>query len=101
MKGSGGDEHRPDKTKIVLDFVKTEDRPESGILQILEVVEGALKRGLAKEVSLEALRHGIVVLYVHLSGRKQVFLPTNIQDFQSIAASARGQGIKISPLCEL
>ncbi|MDO8529358.1 MAG: hypothetical protein Q7S18_01690 [bacterium] len=78
FKGSGNDEHRPDRTKIVFNFFK------GGIfekyLQIWEVSEGKIDGSFARGLAEVALKDGISVNLVYLSGRKELLLIDDISD---------------------
>ena len=77
LKGAGEDAHRPDRTGVVLDFVKVEGNLPDGLLQIFEVSEGALTSSFAKQAARQALMVGVVVLHAHLSGSRIIFVPAN------------------------
>lgn len=75
FKGMGEDMHRPDHTKVVLDFVKDPAGPPDGTLQMFEVIEGGLTSSYAKKAAREALARGVVAAYVYLSGRRRLYIP--------------------------
>lgn len=72
MKGFGKDEHRPDKTKIVLDFFTGEVIPE--IFQVWEVTEGRIDSLFAREMARLSLERDIPVALIHLSGLKELLI---------------------------
>ncbi len=74
LKGWGGENERPDRTKVIPDFHK-EGLFLDGILQMWEVAEGALERPFARRTTREVLSRGIVVAHLRLSGKKFLFVP--------------------------
>ena len=73
LRGGGEENCRPDRVKIVLDFVDIKIMPQ--VLLIWEVNGGELRKGFAKswaEIALED--YGISVGLMHLSGRRE-FIP--------------------------
>jgi hypothetical protein len=71
LKGFGDDMDRPDKTKIVLDFISP-DGQMPRFLQIWEVNRGSLRRTPAKALIAFFLKNSIPVALRYLSGKKEV-----------------------------
>ncbi|GEM_PF-1935087 len=100
-KGAGEEKHRPDRTKVVLDFVSDPQGLPGGVLQMWEVTEGTLTQAYAKEVSLETLGYGIWVSHFYLSGRKRLFTPPSRLLTEEIIEVATKEGIVFGTLHEL
>ncbi|MGC9602508.1 MAG: hypothetical protein ABSE76_02100 [Minisyncoccia bacterium] len=75
LKGRGSDAQRPDRTNIIFDYVKTRNWLSDGILQIVEVEDGALSLMQLDELILEALAKNFFLLKAYISGRKVLFVP--------------------------
>ena len=73
----GEDSDRPDRVKVVLDFVKPPGFPD-GILQIFELTEGVLPSSrYARASARAAMRVNAVAAFVYLLGRRVLFVPPN------------------------
>lgn len=80
LMGVGSEECRPDRTGVVLDFVRRQT--ESSLNQVFdklatmwEAREKALETAEFLEATMVALKDGIHVIHVYLSGRIVLFLP--------------------------
>lgn len=76
LKGIGMDNHRPDKTGIVLDLISEPRIPNGAILQMWEGIEGALASPFATLVKRESLTRGVLVSHLHQSGQRKIFVPS-------------------------
>ena len=96
LKGAGGDELRPDRAKLVLDFVKLTNGLPGGCLQIWEVSEGALTHSQVERATHEALGGGVWVLHISLGCRsKKLFVPPQRELTDDIRASAESNNMRI------
>lgn len=100
-KGMGEDKHRPDRTKVVLDYTTDPNGPQGGILQMWEAAEGGLSSQFAREVARGAIASNILVSHIYLSGRKKLFIPTTRTSVIGTIEGAMNDGFEISPLREL
>ncbi len=69
LKGIGKDEHRPDKTRVVLDPVVHPRLPGGTAMQMWEVSEGALLSKYAQDITAKLRRGGIRVHHIRLGGK--------------------------------
>ncbi|MCX6786785.1 MAG: hypothetical protein NTU85_03160 [Candidatus Kaiserbacteria bacterium] len=76
LKGFGEEKHRPDRTKIILDYTKlVKGGLPGGILQVWEVSEGSLGNAHVKKTTLFALENEIWVAHFPLRGSRSIFVP--------------------------
>jgi hypothetical protein len=87
LKGFGKESHRPDHTKIVLDFFTGGMLPK--LLQIWKVGNGKIVESFIKKIALFGLAYGISVAIIHLSGEKELALSfdAEISDEMKLALS--------------
>ena len=97
LKGWGGKDERPDCTGIILDFHR-EGLFADGVLQMWEAVEGALGRPFARHTTHEILSRGIVVVHLHLSGNKFLFMPPGSPLSQEILGTLKRENIELGNL---
>ena len=86
LKNFGEEGDRPDKTSIVVDYCH-EDFLNAKLVSLWEVVHGTLSGGYATSLTEKMLLAGQIVLHVHLSGRRVLYIlpaalpdPTALQD---------------------
>ena len=101
LKGMGGDKHRPDRTKVVLDFVKLPEAPPGGILQMWEGAEGGLGTPYAREVARGALASNILTSHLYLNSRRRIFIPPGRELTQDFLEGVEREGFEIASLSEL
>ena len=102
MKGVREECHRPDRTKVVLDFVKHSQGPPEGILQMWEVAEGSLTHPYAKYIAREVLSSGILVFHLYLSQRKKLFIPVSRMSLlQNLREVMKRERVELGSLREL
>ena len=76
MKGWGKETERPDRVRVILDYVVHKKGLSGGVLQIWELVENALLNKFTKNTTQTVLVDGIWVLHIPLGGTKGVlFVP--------------------------
>ncbi len=92
LKGYGSDSLRPDRTKVVLDFVNLPDGPQGGMLQMFEVSEGALLKSDMQALTQEVCTRGVTVVHVPLGRQKKIFIPRRVKDFTEVVESATEEG---------
>jgi hypothetical protein len=80
LLGFGKEEDRPDRRKVVMDHVSLPNLPEEGLMQLWEVVPGAMQSPYAKRMTRASLETGIITTHIYLSGRKKIFLPVKYLD---------------------
>lgn len=90
LKGVGADEERPDRSKVVLDYVVADDLPANGILQMWEVSEGALTNAFTRRWTEFAFSRQISVTHLYLSGRKVFFAPPGLLTIELQVAIQQG-----------
>jgi hypothetical protein len=90
----GNENERPDRTKIVPDYVLDPNGPKNGILQLLELTEGALGNTATKRWTQMALAHNICVSHLYLSGRRVFFAPLGTLD-ENLQDSVVQEGFEI------
>jgi hypothetical protein len=76
LKGRGTDAERPDRTKVVMDYLR--EHPASvgkGTLQMWELADGALKKDYPKAELRLALDKGVSVVHATARGNVVVFKP--------------------------
>ncbi len=95
LKGMGEDKHRPDRTKVVLDYITRADAPLGGILQMWELSEGSLRSPYAREATKITLDSGILVSHIHLSGRRRLFLTATKNKIEDILENATNEGFEV------
>jgi hypothetical protein len=87
IKGNMREEHRPDKTMVVLDYFKLPEGLPGGTLQIWEVSEGRLRSDYVLETTRNILKEGMWVSHLPIHGRKKMFVPKGgILDEDIVAA---------------
>ncbi len=78
LKGIGKEDDRPDKTRVILDFVQTDNGLPGGILQIWEVSAGRLDSPHVHMITDAAVMAKIWVSHIPLHGKKKkMFVPPN------------------------
>lgn len=95
LMGVGADESRPDKTRVILDFVRTEDGLPGGVLQIWEVSEGRLGSQYVRDVTNTSVLSGIWVSHIPLRGRKRMFVPPDQKVTPEIRAALLAENFDI------
>jgi hypothetical protein len=76
LKGFGQRKDRPDRTKVIPDFVKIPDSLfDDGLFQIWEVARGKLNTPYTQYMTKYALAGRIWVLHIPLEGPKLLFVP--------------------------
>ncbi len=96
IKGCGAETHRPDRTKVVLDYVALPDGLPGGVLQMWELTEGSLLKEYAKEVTLETLHNRIWVTHIYLGARrKRLFVPPGRPLEPDIVEGVRKEGMEL------
>lgn len=99
LKGMGSDAHRPDRTRVVIDFVIFEGGPLHGICQLWEVAPGALATPFAKSITLQCLTAGIWTSHLSISGGCRLFIPPGELN-DEIRGLAQRQGFTIAGVHE-
>lgn len=95
LMGIGEENDRPDKTKVILDFVCRENEPPGGILQIWEVSEGALGKNFVREVTNQVLLDRKWISHIPLRGRKKLFPPRGAMITTDMAAAIREEDFEV------
>ena len=85
LKGFGEERDRPDKTKVILDYVNHHEGLPGGILQIWELSEGSLTNEYVKKITLAGFESEIWVSHIPLHGPKRIFVPKSRHISQEIA----------------
>lgn len=93
LKGFGKIKHRPDKTGIVLDFVRIE--PLGDFLQIWEAVKGSLEYTFTKSITRTILKENIFVAYLYLSGKRALLVPHGRKLSAPIIQQLREEDVEI------
>lgn len=93
LKGFGGDDTRPDCTKIILDFHTEGILPK--LLQIWEANGGVLRKSFAKEMVRFALENGMIVVLIHISGKLEI-ITGNIKLPKEVVKKALEEGIRFA-----
>ncbi len=92
LMGLGREDERPDRIKVILDFVDFEDGLPGGLLQIWEVSEGALEKIFSQSVTENILYQGIWVSHIPLHGKKKLFQPPGRRITEDMAAALSAEG---------
>jgi hypothetical protein len=96
IKGVGGENHRPDHTKVVVDYLNLPNGLPGGVAQIWELSEGALSKSYTKNITREALAAGVWVSHISLAGhKKKLFVPPSRRLTQTIIEAAGEAGMEI------
>ena len=97
LKGFGEVRDRPDKTKVILDYVNHHEGLPEGILQIWELDEGSLANEYVKKMTLAVLGSGIWVSHIPLHGHiKRIFVPRSRRVSQEIAEALAQEEITVA-----
>jgi hypothetical protein len=92
------EEHRPDKTMVILDYFKLPEGLPGGTLQIWEVGEGRLKSDYVTGTTRHILEKGVWVSHLPIHGRRKMFVPKGgVLDEDIITALKKG-GFEIAEL---
>lgn len=78
LKGEGDVEHRPDKTRVILE--QQTDTLGGDVLVMWEVAEGALQRPYAVAILDAAIAKKMPVLAIYCSGSRVFYLPKPLAD---------------------
>jgi len=70
LEGMGSDDERPDKTNIVVE--RQYDLYFDEKIVMMAATPTALESDYARTMTLEYLRHGLVVVHMHVDGRCEV-----------------------------
>lgn len=82
LKGTGDDGDRPDKSRIVIDFIRYQSIGDTVVF--FEVIPGGLKRKLVDSVRKAALEKRYAVLSIPVAGDAHLIIPhgrTTTEDF--------------------
>jgi hypothetical protein len=97
LKGFGTERDRPDRTKVIPDYVKPEGGLTGGIFQLWELTEGSTGSTYAKRITLLGLTNKIWVSHIPLHGRMRIFVPKSQAVTEEIAAALESENITITP----
>lgn len=95
IKGRMKEEHRPDKTMVILDYFKLPEGLPEGVLQIWEVSEGRLSSDYVKEITGRALELGVWVSHISTRGKKKMFVPKGRIPNEGELRSMQKEGLEI------
>lgn len=73
LMGYGLDEHRPDTTKVVIDYCTLEPIDQKAV-SLWEIEPGSLESEFAKKETWKMLAAGISVMHVYLNARQILYL---------------------------
>lgn len=96
LKGFGGSQDRPDRTKVIPDYIKPLEGLPGGILQMWEVSEDSLTSSYAKRMTLLVLQNGVWVSHIPLHGCRKIFVPKNQMITKEIASALARENIRIT-----
>lgn len=96
LKGLGEEQDRPDRTKVILDYIKLSEGLPGGVFQLWEVTEGSLASAHVKRMTLGALKGEVWVSHIPLSGRRSLFVPRGQTVTEEIAAALVRENITVA-----
>lgn len=96
LKGFGEKQDRPDRMKVVLDYIRLPEGLPGGIFQMWELTEGSLKSPFVKRMTILALGGEIWVSHIPLHGRKKLFVPKSRIVTEEIAAALAREHITVA-----
>ena len=96
LKGLGEEEDRPDRIRVILDYVKLPEGLPGGIFQIWELSEGSLASAYVKRMTLGALKSEVWVSHIPLHGRKKIFVPKSQTVTEEIASALVRENITVA-----
>lgn len=96
LKGFGEEQDRPDRVKVILDYIKLQEGLLGGNFQMWELTEGSLVSAFVKRMTLRALENEIWVSHIPLHGRKRIFVPKSRMVTEEIAAALIRENITVA-----
>lgn len=76
LKGAGGEEHRPDLCGFVMREIEHPAQPGVALVQVFELVDGALAAGSEGEAAAHEVGYQYPTLMVRRDGTRRAIQPT-------------------------
>ena len=96
LKGLGEEQDRPDRTKVILDYIKLPEGLPGGVFQMWELSESSLASAYVKRMTIGALKGEVWVSHIPLHGRKKIFVPKSQIVTEEIASALMRENITVA-----